>query len=121
MTCIAVRCPHCQSDQIVQRGNTARGTPPRPTLYAKNRAPASALADAHATPGPPDHLLFANDPEARHRHGLVREPLCLWTGSVKMVISTFETLPFVAVKQAYEVWHPTMICITMQIRAEDAP
>ena len=26
MTFIAVRCPHCQSDQIVQRGKTARGT-----------------------------------------------------------------------------------------------
>src|ERR1700752_4542368 len=27
MTFIAVRCPHCQSDQIVKRGKTARGTP----------------------------------------------------------------------------------------------
>ncbi len=27
MTGIAVRCPHCQSDQIVKRGKTARGTP----------------------------------------------------------------------------------------------
>ncbi len=26
MTCIAVRCPHCHSDQIVTRGTTARGT-----------------------------------------------------------------------------------------------
>ena len=26
MTSIAVRCPHCQSDQIVKRGKTARGT-----------------------------------------------------------------------------------------------
>ena len=26
MTFIAVRCPHCQSDQIVTRGTTARGT-----------------------------------------------------------------------------------------------
>src|SRR5256886_7987124 len=26
MTFIAVRCPHCQSDQIVKRGRTARGT-----------------------------------------------------------------------------------------------
>jgi hypothetical protein len=26
MTLIAVRCPHCQSDQIVKRGKTARGT-----------------------------------------------------------------------------------------------
>src|SRR5215470_8826167 len=25
-TFIAVRCPHCQSDQIVKRGKTARGT-----------------------------------------------------------------------------------------------
>src|SRR5262249_57210237 len=27
MTFIAVRCPHCQSDQIVKRGKTARGNP----------------------------------------------------------------------------------------------
>jgi transposase-like protein len=27
MTFIAVRCPHCQSNQIVKRGTTARGTP----------------------------------------------------------------------------------------------
>ena len=26
MTFIAVRCPHCQSDRIVKRGKTARGT-----------------------------------------------------------------------------------------------
>jgi transposase-like protein len=26
MTFIAVRCPHCRSDQIVKRGKTARGT-----------------------------------------------------------------------------------------------
>ena len=26
VTCIAVRCPHCQSDQTVQRGKTPRGT-----------------------------------------------------------------------------------------------
>ena len=26
MTFIAVRCPYCQSDQIVKRGKTARGT-----------------------------------------------------------------------------------------------
>ena len=26
MTFIAVRCPHCQSHQIVKRGKTARGT-----------------------------------------------------------------------------------------------
>ena len=25
MTFIAVRCPHCQSDQIIKRGKTARG------------------------------------------------------------------------------------------------
>ncbi len=25
MTFIAVQCPHCQSDQIVKRGKTARG------------------------------------------------------------------------------------------------
>ena len=26
MTFVAVHCPHCQSDQIVKRGKTARGT-----------------------------------------------------------------------------------------------
>jgi len=26
MTFITVRCPHCQSEQIVKRGKTARGT-----------------------------------------------------------------------------------------------
>ena len=26
MTCIAVRCPHCQSSQSVKRGKMARGT-----------------------------------------------------------------------------------------------
>jgi insertion element IS1 protein InsB len=26
MTCIAVQCPHCHSEQIVKRGKTARGT-----------------------------------------------------------------------------------------------
>ena len=26
MTCIAVRCPHCHSEQIIKRGKTARGT-----------------------------------------------------------------------------------------------
>jgi ribosomal protein S27E len=27
MTFIAVRCPHCQSEQIVKRGKTGCGTP----------------------------------------------------------------------------------------------
>src|SRR5215813_8440445 len=31
--------------------------------------------------------------KTRHRHWPVCQPLCLWTGGVKMVISTFETLP----------------------------
>ena len=26
MTFIAVRCPHCHSEQIIKRGKTARGT-----------------------------------------------------------------------------------------------
>src|SRR5262252_609870 len=66
---------------------------PRQTQHAENRAQASDLTDAHETLGPQNDLLFENDPDARHRHWLVCEPLCLWTGSVKMVISTFETLP----------------------------
>jgi hypothetical protein len=41
MTCIAVQCFHCHSDQIVKRGKTARGTPsfparlPQPRLLAQ--------------------------------------------------------------------------------------
>src|SRR5262249_19812069 len=31
--------------------------------------------------------------DARHRHWFVCQSLCLWTGSIKMIISTFETLP----------------------------
>ena len=30
MTFIAVRCPHCQSDQIVKRGKTSPGYPALP-------------------------------------------------------------------------------------------
>jgi hypothetical protein len=33
--------------------------------------------------------------DARYRHWLVCQPLCLWAGGVNMAISTFETLPFV--------------------------
>jgi len=38
-TCIAVRCPHCQKDQVAKRGTTARGTQRylcRNTICAKN-------------------------------------------------------------------------------------
>ena len=38
-------------------------------------------------------MLFENDADARYRHWLVCQPLCLWTGGVNMAISTFETLP----------------------------
>src|SRR5215470_19885070 len=34
-----------------------------------------------------------NDTDARHRHWPVCQPLCLWTGSMKGTISSFETLP----------------------------
>jgi hypothetical protein len=37
---------------------------------------------------------FEIDTDARHRHWLVCQPICLWTGGVNMAISTFETLPF---------------------------
>src|SRR5215510_12887113 len=50
-------------------------------------------ATTHKALGGQDHLLFEIDTDARHRHWLVCQPLCLWTGSVKMAISTFETLP----------------------------
>src|SRR5215475_7371682 len=59
----------------------------------KNCDTTSDLTDAYETLGPQDHLLFKNDPDARRRPWLVCQSLCLWTGSVNMVISTFETLP----------------------------
>src|SRR5215471_21005467 len=68
---------------------------PRQTQHPENRAQASDLTDAHETLGPQDHLLFKNDPDARRRPWLVCQSLCLWTGSVNMVISTFHTLPHV--------------------------
>src|SRR6516165_11024047 len=66
---------------------------PRQTPYAANRAQASDVTDADQTLGPQDDLLLQNHADARHRHWLVCQSLCLWTGSIKMVISTFETLP----------------------------
>src|SRR5712691_9320208 len=36
---------------------------------------------------------FEIDADARPRHWLVCQPICLWTGSIKGTISTFETLP----------------------------
>src|SRR6516162_5967775 len=66
---------------------------PRQTQHPENRAQASDLTDAHETLGPQDPLLFENDPDARRRPWLVCQSLCLWTGSVNMAISTFETLP----------------------------
>ena len=53
MTFIAVRCPHCQSDQIVKRGKTARGTQRylcQNTLCAKCSFPARTIATAGACP-----------------------------------------------------------------------
>ena len=55
MTFIAVRCPHCQSEQIVKRGKTARGTQRylcQNPLYAKD----SFLPDFGRTPN--EHLAF---------------------------------------------------------------
>ena len=46
MTCIAVRCPHCQKDQVAKRGTTARGTQRylcQNTICATN----SFLLDSH--------------------------------------------------------------------------
>src|SRR6266702_989003 len=70
---------------------------PRQAEYAEDRAEAFDVTDTHEALGAQDHLLFENDPEARHRHWLICQPLCLWTGSVNMAISTFETLPPVEV------------------------
>jgi IS1 family transposase len=40
--------------------------------------------------------------DARHCHWLVCESVCLWTSSVNVAISTFETLPAVAQKSPCE-------------------
>jgi len=66
---------------------------PGQTEHAANRTQASDLTDAHEALGPQDHLLLNIDTDARPRHWLVCQPLCLWTANVKMTISTFETLP----------------------------
>ena len=79
MTFIAA---HCQSDQIVKRGKTARGTQRylcQNTLCTKGSS-CSTLATAGAC------LKLST------RYWLC-QPLCLWTGGVNMAISTFETLP----------------------------
>src|SRR5262249_9078292 len=63
--------------------------------YRENRRlwKASWKAITHTALGTQDHLLFEIDTDARHRYWLVCQPLCLWTGSVKGIISAFETLP----------------------------
>src|SRR5438128_10141860 len=66
---------------------------PRQAEYAEDRAEAFDVTDTHEALGPQDHLFFENDTDARHRYRLVCQPLCLWTGGLKMTISTFETLP----------------------------
>ena len=44
MTCIAVHCPHCHSEQIVKRGTTGCGTP-RSLCQHTLCAPGSVLLD----------------------------------------------------------------------------
>jgi hypothetical protein len=39
------------------------------------------------------HVLLENHADARPCHWLVCEPICLWTGNIKVAISTFATLP----------------------------
>src|SRR6266705_1310611 len=56
---------------------------PRQAEYAEDRAEAFDVTDTHEALGAQDHLLFENDPDARYRHWLVCQPLCLWTGGVK--------------------------------------
>jgi hypothetical protein len=49
MTGIAVRCPYCQSDQIVKRGKTARGTQ-RYLCQTPRGAPGRFLLDSCTHP-----------------------------------------------------------------------
>ncbi len=51
-TCIAVQCPHSHSEQIVTRGKTVRGAPPRlpsvppaAAMHAAPRGPSSQLTE----------------------------------------------------------------------------
>src|SRR5919197_2916750 len=39
--------------------------------------------DADQTFGPQDDLLLEIDPNARHRHWLIRQSICLWTACLK--------------------------------------
>jgi len=60
--------------------------------------------------------LSENDTDARHRHWLVCQPLCLWTGSVTGIISTFETLPL---RNTRNLCEPHKIRLTKpQVRAK---
>jgi hypothetical protein len=47
----------------------------------------------YQTLGAQDHLLLEINTDARHRYRLIRQSVCLWTGGVKMAISTFRTRP----------------------------
>jgi transposase-like protein len=93
-----------KKEAVLEAGNTAYGgdlhpasgsrrAEPRHTPPPEERAAASDRTDAQETLGPQDHLLCKNNPEARPCPWLLCHPLCLWTGGVKMAISTFETLP----------------------------
>ena len=48
MTFIAVRCPHCHSEQIVKRGKTRRGTH-NATCARTPRAPRGVFSSITAT------------------------------------------------------------------------
>src|SRR4029453_13904390 len=66
---------------------------PRQAKDTEDRAEACDVTDTHAALDAQDHLLFEIDPDARYRHWLVCQPVCLCTGGVNMAISTFEILP----------------------------
>ena len=53
LTFIAVRCPHCQSDQSVKRGKTARGT--QRYVCQKHFVPRAVSCSTLATGGAAEH------------------------------------------------------------------
>ncbi len=65
---------------------------------AVHRRPWSPVTSRHNTTVPcllglQDHLLLEINTDARYRHWLIYQPLCLRTGGVKVAISTSITLP----------------------------
>ena len=66
---------------------------PGQTEHAEDRAEASDVTHADQTVSPQDNLLFEIDPDARHRHWLICESLCLWTACLKWPSPHLEHYP----------------------------